>query len=127
MQQGEALQIAEIFAGGFGVWSRAVASWREAGVRAHISWQLERDPACFPALHAADPHLQEISSPTDIPPDHHPVQTVLLPVDFRDQWWKRIFHLRPVQIVCVCPQCQPWSTEERWTSISGQGNLTGVG
>ena len=51
---GETLQIAEIFAGGFGGWPRAVATLKEEGVKAHVSWMLERDPSCFPPLLAMD-------------------------------------------------------------------------
>ena len=109
VQTHEVLQVAEIFAGGFGGWSRAIASLQTGGVRAHVSWLLEREPACIAPLRAMDSQVVEVSRPSDLQHDPQPVDSALLTVDFRDHWWRKAFHLRPIHVVCASPPCQPWS------------------
>ena len=120
MQRHEVLQAAEIFAGGFAGWSRALFSLRDGGVRTHMSWMLERDSACCTALQAMDNNVVTITSAEDIPAATQPCDTALLPVDFRQTWWRKVLHLRPVHLAFVSPPCQPWSRAGKGEGLASQ-------
>ena len=119
----EVLQIAEVFAGGFAGWSRAVASLRGCGLPIHVSWILERDSACRSPLHVMDSGLVEATMPDDIPPHRQPTDTVLLVADFRDSWWRRVVHLRPVDVALFSPPCQPWSSASYAEGLGAEDGL----
>ena len=104
------LQVAEVFAGGFAGWSRAVAALRDGGIPVHVSWILERDSSCWPLLQAMDPSLKTASDVSQVPSAAQPSDTVLLATDFRDPWWMKATHLRPIDILLASPPCQPWSS-----------------
>ena len=105
----ETLQVAEVFAGGFAGWSRAIATLRDGGLPVHVSWMLEKDLACRSPLAAMDFDLITATDQSMIPPAHQPSDTVLLAADFCDSWWRCVNHLRPVDIAVISPPCQPWS------------------
>ena len=109
-QQHEALQVAEIFAGGFPGWPRAVSSLRDGGLPIHVSWLLERDPDCWASLSVLDSDLVTVSAPANIPSPSQHSGTIFLSTDFRDEWWRRVTHMRPVDLAVVSPPCQPWSS-----------------
>ena len=100
-QQPEALQVAEIFAGSFAAWSRAASSLRDGGLPIHVSWLLERDPDCWAYLSVLDSDLVTVSAPADIPSASQHPGTILLSTDFRDEWWHRLTHMRPVDLAVV--------------------------
>ena len=112
VQRHEALQVAEVFAGGFAGWSRAIAALRDGGVPLHVSWLLERDPSCWPVLQAMDSSLALAETAADIVPSSAS-GSLLIAADFRDVWWRRAFHLRPVDLAVISPPCQPWSQAGR--------------
>ena len=120
VQRHEVLQAAEIFAGGFAGWSRALFSIRDGGVRTHMSWMLERDSACCTALQAMDDNVVTITSAEDIPAATQPCDTALLSVDFRQTWWRKVLHLRPVHLAFVSPPCQPWSRAGKGEGLASQ-------
>ena len=112
------LQVAELFSGGFAGWSRAIATLRECGLPLHVSWILERDPACWPCLHAMDANLCQAHSVHDFVASSHPADTVLVADDFRTHWWRKLLHLRPADILVVSPPCQPWSSAGRFGGLN---------
>ena len=109
VQNTEILQAAEIFAGGFAGWSRALASLKSGGVRIHPSWLLERDPTCATVLQSMDSSIQLATCIEDLHASRQSHDTLLLSVDFHASWWRKVLHVRPVQIALVSPPCQPWS------------------
>ena len=116
----ECLQIAELFCGGFGGWSRAASLLRHAGVKIHSSWVLERDSECVPVLAATDPDLVCAETIEDIPCATQPSNTVLIHEDFNTLWWRPVVSKRPVQVMCASPPCQPWSSAGQEAGFSTQ-------
>ena len=55
VRQDECVEVAEVFAGGFGGWHRAVSVLRHSNVQAHTSWRVEQDPECAKAFGCSQP------------------------------------------------------------------------
>ena len=123
VQSTEILQAAEIFAGGFARWSRALASLKSRGVRIHVSWLLERDPTCATALQTMDSSIRQATCAEEISAASQPQDTILLPVDFHTCWWRKALHLRPIHMALVSPPCQPWSKAGKGEGLSSPDGL----
>ena len=120
LRKDECLQVAELFCGGFGGWSRAVSVLRHAGVRVHTSWVLEKDDECMAVLAASDPDLVLAETLGDFAPSRNPTDTVLIHEDFHAQWWRPIVSKRPTHIMCASPPCQPWSSAGQEAGLNTQ-------
>ena len=120
IRQDECLQVAEVFAGGYAGWHRAVSILQFAGVKAHMSWCLERDSDCVELLCANHPALHEVRSLHEVEFNRCPDDTLLIADNFNAAWWRPITMKRPVQLICFSPPCQPWSRAGRQAGLASE-------
>ena len=127
LRAGESLQMAELFSGGFMGWSRAGYVLRACGVSCHTSWCLDADPACIRPAAILEPGLSVATEPSHVHPSHVSPACMFLSAEFDAAWWQCVFEVRPVQLICMSPPCQPWSTAGKRSGLQvpdGQVVLT---
>ena len=88
IRQDEVVQAAEIFAGGFGGWGRAVSLLADSGVRVRNSWCLEREGSCVPPLVAQHPEAVVARCEADLPVPDDASKMLQLHTDFEETWWR---------------------------------------
>ena len=110
IRSGEALQMAELFSGGFMGWSRAGFVLRSCGLRCHTSWCLDADAACAKPFSFLERDLYVATAPSHIRPVTQSEDCVFIPAGLDDPWWHGVFLKRPVQLTALSPPCQPWSS-----------------
>ena len=120
VRQDECVEVAEIFAGGFGGWHRAVSVLRHAQVRIHTSWCVEKDPECTRLFAACSPSVEVIRDLGFVDYNPCPQDTLVIEGDFTHEWWRPISSLRPVKIACFSPPCQPWSQAARQAGLDSE-------
>ena len=117
------IQVAELFAGGFAGWSRAIGLLQHTGVKVHTSWCLERAADCIPPLQAQHPDMMVADATCDVTPVLQPTDTIMFHADFNSTWWRPAASARPVQAFCVSPPCQPWSTASSQSGLNAPDGL----
>ena len=63
-----------------------------------------------PCSHALEPSLSVATEPSHVRSSHASPACTFIRAELDAAWWQCVFELRPVQIVCMSPPCQPWST-----------------
>ena len=108
--QGETLQVAEFFSGGFAGWSQASYIMHRQGVPLHVRWSIDVDPDCWEMQQCSDPCRSQVQSLRDldlVPTEHQ--ASFHICADVLWGWWVRVLGRFPVQALCVSSPCQPWS------------------
>ena len=107
--QGETLQVAEFFSGGFAGWSQASYIMHRQGVPLHVRWSIDVDPDCWEMQQCSDPCRGQVQSLRDldlVPTEHQ--ASFHICADVLWGWWVRVLGRFPVQALCVSSPCQPW-------------------
>ena len=109
VRRDECVVLAEVFAGGFGGWSRASALLRQAGVQTRVGWCIEKDEVCVKPLQFADEGILVVEPSDDVEYDMAQQSTYLFCTDFHETWWRPHAAKQQAQVFCISPPCQPWS------------------
>ena len=123
LEQGETVQMAELFCGGFNGFAQAAFVLNRCSVPIHARWSLDVDEACDRMIKCRAPATDFIRSPPDFEAAMQRQEaTVHMSADITWNWWMRGFLHMPVQLVAASPPCQPWSSAG---SESGLESLDG--
>ncbi|CAE7231259.1 unnamed protein product [Symbiodinium sp. CCMP2456] len=123
--QGESVQMAELFCGGFNGFAQAAFVLNRGSVPLHACWSLDIDEDCDRMIKCREPATQFLRSPQELE-EAVSLHSDLVHVsaDIKWNWWMRCFLHMPVQLVAASPPCQPWSSAGSESGLdSSEGQL----
>ena len=123
LDQGELIQVAEVFSGGFAGWKQAITVLYKTSVPIHTAWTLDWDPKVTKYLQTQDPSLKVVKNIDDFE-ELGPDDQFHLQADAFDLWWLRAYARRPATIITVSAPCPSWSAAAGARGLqTREGNL----